>query len=445
MTWDANKFQGEPIFQNNFAHSTELHCKLSGDSWILTNIYAPCTPDRKIEFLDWFKRILMPDDEKWLIVGDFNLLRKLEDRNKPGGSVQEMLLFNEAISCLRLTEIPLKGVKFKWTNKQINPLLERLDWFFSSSSWITNYPNTCASTLSRNSSDHNPYVISISNTMPAPQIFHFENYWLQHEQFSSVMQQAWGYHTPFFDKAKVISAKFKNLRKALRSWKSQVPSLAKTIQNTKNVLLFLDIIEESKDLSLQECTFREIISSHLNNLLQQQKLYWQQRSSINWAKMGDESTRFFHARASTRNKVNHISCLHDSSGQAIFEHEAKAQLLREAYKERMRKCEFTHMYFDLSSLITPMEGLDWLEAPFSREEIDKIIKELPSNKSPGPDGFNGEFLKKCWHEVAEDFYALCEGFLTGKYVYKASMPPISPLYRKKNVLWRWEISDLFLF
>lgn len=68
------------------------------------------------------------------------------------------------------------------------------------------------------------------------------------------------------------------------------------------------------------------------------------------------------------------------------------------------------MYFDLSSLITPDPDLDWLESPFIKEEIDKIIGELPNNKSPGLDGFNWEFLKRCWHLIAEDFYKLCEGF-----------------------------------
>lgn len=58
------------------------------------------------------------------------------------------------------------------------------------------------------------------------------------------------------------------------------------------------------------------------------------------------------------------------------------------------------MYCELETLLNRDNDLGGLEVPFSKEEIDAVIADLPNNKSPGPDGFNGEFLKKCWPLIA---------------------------------------------
>lgn len=35
------------------------------------------------------------------------------------------------------------------------------------------------------------------------------------------------------------------------------------------------------------------------------------------------------------------------------------------------------------------------------------------DRAPGPDGFNGTFLKTCWHIIKNDFYKLCDDFCNG--------------------------------
>ena len=91
----------------------------------------------------------MPPDEDWILMGDFNFIRSPSDRNKPGGDINQMLLFNEAISNLGLVELPLKGRQYSWSNMQENPLLEKLDWFFTSAAWMTSFPDTTALPLAR--------------------------------------------------------------------------------------------------------------------------------------------------------------------------------------------------------------------------------------------------------------------------------------------------------
>jgi hypothetical protein len=100
-------------------------------------------------------------------------------------------------------------------------------------------------------------------------------------------------------------------------------------------------------------------------------------------------------------------------GQEVFTHDDKAEILWHAFKERMGMSEFSHMYFNLNSLITADANLEDLELAFSKEEIDRTVANLPNDKSPGPDVFNGEFMKKCWPNIAKDFYKLCFDFFEG--------------------------------
>lgn len=44
-------------------------------------------------------------------MGDFNFIRSPEDRNKPGGHVGDMLVFNDIIQDLDLVEIAFHGQK----------------------------------------------------------------------------------------------------------------------------------------------------------------------------------------------------------------------------------------------------------------------------------------------------------------------------------------------
>jgi len=98
----------------------------------------------------------------------------------------------------------------------------------------------------------------------------------------------------------------------------------------------------------------------------------------------------------------------------VSDHESKAALLWSSFKNKMGITSSPIMHFDLSSLVQTHTDLSELVQPFTTEEIDMVIKHIPVDKAPGPDGFNGMFLKKCWNIIKEDIYKLCEDFFDGQ-------------------------------
>jgi hypothetical protein len=124
----------------------------------------------------------------------------------------------------------------------------------------------------------------------------------------------------------------------------------------------------------------------------------------------DENTKFFHTNATIKHSKNCIRTLQDSNGVPRVQHDDKALLLWDSYTERLGQSDFSNMHFHLEGILLPLADLEDLILPFSTEEIDGVVRNLKSDKSSGPDGFNIDFMKKCWEVIKPDFYDLCSSF-----------------------------------
>lgn len=129
--------------------------------------------------------------------------------------------------------------------------------------------------------------------------------------------------------------------------------------------------------------------------------------------MGDECTKFFHAMATISHRKNSIPQLLNDDGAWILDHEGKAALIWNSFKVRMGISTNPTMLFGLHSLFQVHGDFSSLVEPFSHDDIDNVVRRLPLDKAPGPDGFNGFFIKKCWHIIKGDFYKLCDDFFQG--------------------------------
>ncbi|XP_066391692.1 uncharacterized protein [Miscanthus floridulus] len=230
------------------------------------------------------------------------------------------------------------------------------------------------------------------------------------QEFQSILTQSWSQPNHITDKAKNITAKLKVLRKRLKEWQASMTNLKTLISNVRIVILFLEVLEDYIDLSLAEWNFRKILENHLLNLLEKQNVYWKQRGNIKWVQLRDAGTHFFHANATLRHRNKLINELTSDEEITVTNHNDKDKILWNEFRQRLGVTEFSGFTMQPENLITTSSQLQHLEEHFTLEEIDSVIRALPNNKSPGPDGFNNEFIKAAWPIIKQDFYDLCHSF-----------------------------------
>lgn len=75
----------------------------------------------------------------------------------------------------------------------------------------------------------------------------------------------------------------------------------------------------------------------LRQLLLHEGTYWKQRAKVFWLEEGDSNTRFFHAAASTRKRMNHIARLKTDSGEFTSDHADMCQLITRYFRDILQR------------------------------------------------------------------------------------------------------------
>jgi hypothetical protein len=96
----------------NFYQSFNLTMKADGFQWSLFNIYGLAHDDRKLEFLEEIHAKVQSVEYPMLLGGDFNLVRKVEEKSNGNVDVHMMEAFNEMISNTALRELHRTGSRF---------------------------------------------------------------------------------------------------------------------------------------------------------------------------------------------------------------------------------------------------------------------------------------------------------------------------------------------
>ena len=145
---------------------------------------------------------------------------------------------------------------------------------------------------------------------------------------------------------------------------------------------------------------------------------WRQKSRIKWLKEGDRNSKFFHFVANGRRRRNFIGDLCFNGVSTSNPH-----LIREGifdfFKKQYSKVEWQRPKINglnLKRLSTDQRN--GLEVVFTYEEVWDALCSCNGNISPGPDGFNLNFIKTHWGLIKEDFMNFVNGFHEDSSVIK---------------------------
>ena len=307
--------------------------------------------------------------------------------------------------------------------------------------WVNNFYDHAAINLLTVSSDHCPMLMevrergkSVRYERKAPRRIHYEDIWSAYETCKSIVQEEWSsqgnwkYGNPvlqFQKSAKSSMAKLKWWSKQeFEEREKELKQMTEQLKSLKHNFKHYDSGDEIKKLERR-----------INNLLIDKEMYWKQRSRADWLKEGDKNTKFFHSKASARNRKNKIQGIEDKQGHWT-EEEAEVEVeFCEYFQEIFTSSRPNQAQIDaaLGRLLPKIteDMKNQLNQPFIAKDISEALNQMCLTKAPGPDGLPAVFFQKHQQAVECGIVSTClhilneRGNLTSlNYTYIALIPKV---------------------
>ncbi|XP_042965938.1 uncharacterized protein LOC122299618 [Carya illinoinensis] len=348
-----------------------------------------------------------------------------------------MRRFREALEEGGLFDLGWKGDKYTWSNKHEDDTFtkERLDRAVANLKWKGIYKEAWVEVLAARCSDHRPLLLH-TNQEPArvwrgKRLFIYEAKWSLEEDCEQVIKRAWQVRVTDKESGRGLQRLLESSKGALMQW-------SKLIENDRRRDL-KDRTELLKKLQEDEgChNSKEIkqVQAEIGVCLEMEDLKWRQRAKVDWYKLGDRNTQFFHSCANQRRKTNSIKYIFDGQNVRHTNH-TQIELIFNSYFQDL----FTSSRPSSEDIEECLKGVEtyvtaemnsYLTKQFTRIEVEAAIKQMAPLKSPGPDGFGACFFQKYWQVVGDEVSKTVLDWLNGNslipsmnYTYIALIPKV---------------------
>nr|GEX42758.1 hypothetical protein [Tanacetum cinerariifolium] len=322
---------------------------------LMISIYAPQSISSKHMLWNFISTLIGRWDGHYMVMGDFNEVRCVEDRFGSEFNAQSANEFN---------------------------------------SFISN---------SGHFSDHRPILLREMVIDYGPSPFRVYHSWFNFQDFDKMVLETWN-NIDIDDRNKMVrfKKKLQILKKKIRSWindyrKKQPGHLEELRSKLQDIDIVLyqggtndDILQTRLEILKKR---HDINSSNARDFMQK----------IQWAIEGDENSKFFHDIIN-RKRANLAIKGVMVDGEWVDDPCRVKEEFRLHFANRFRAPIATRykLNYTFPNKLSS-DQMVILESPVSIDEVRNAVWGCGENKSPGPDGYSFEFFQKFWDTLGSDF------------------------------------------
>nr|XP_025647281.1 uncharacterized protein LOC112742257 [Arachis hypogaea] len=305
-------------------------------------------------------------------MGDFNEIVQVEERRGTDSLSLSVEDFKNWIHDMGLMDLPITDRKFTWFRGRS---CSRIDKALVSLEWLEEFPETRLRDGPRGLSDHCPIMVEDKRLRDGPRPFRILDSWFTYKGFLRLVNEEW---------------------RGLREFEEEIKKIDDMVGDG-----VYDGTVEARRKALVTCCEKWYV---------RKELHWKQMSRSRHVRDIDKNTRYFHNIASARRRNNRVDALVING--RLIRNQARIKIaIREFYKDLYHQEELPLVGFrdGLVEMISEDDALT-LETQPTSEEVREAVWDCESSKAPRSDGYNMNFIKKCWDEIGSEFTGAVLGF-----------------------------------
>lgn len=411
LIWDLGAVDIQRVFGDEtfIAAMGRWIAKDQAIGWV--NVYGPRQEKQREELWPKLERMINSDAGEWCIFGDFNEVRKKDERCNTQFSQKGADSFNEFINNNQLVDIPIGGTRFTRISDD-GSKFSKLDRFLVSENFQEVMGGVVCTALDRRLSDHCPLLLKEDKMRDfGPKPFRTLDVWWNETGVDDIVKDAWRKPVSSCRPDCVFRDRLKNVKVELKNWSKQIfGALGNEIEECRK-----EVLKWEKEAN------ERVLSSDENERWMEVRKVWlrkekvktgimRQRARVKWAAEGDENSKLFHAAVRRRSRKGALMGLH-VDGNWCEDPDVVKESVRGYFSKIFSEEDCNRPVFNSDNFKRlSMGDKQMLEMDFTEEEIRRAVNQCGSSKAPGPDGFNFRFIKRYWDILKGDIMRAIEGF-----------------------------------